>query len=351
MLKLHNYLLIALTGALFFTTCDDSSNNNDIDIDLNPIIENDASIIVKTYTSLDTEAGELLTAVQALQDGATEQNLQAAQQQWVETRAPWEQSESFLFGPVDTKGIDPSIDSWPLDKTDLDNVLAGNDELTKEYIDGLNKSLKGFHTIEYLLFGENSNKSISDFTEREFEYLIATTQSFKGETGNLITSWTGEENYYENFVQAGESNSIYISQKSALEELILGMENIANEVGTGKIYDPLSQQDPDLVESQFSFNSKVDFQNNMRSIKHIYTGDYNGETGAGVSDFVTEFDARLDTRFVAEIEAAIEAIAAIPGHFRDAIIENPDEVDSARAKVMAVLATIQQDIIPLLDEL
>ena len=36
---------------------------------------------------------------------------------------PWEQSEAFLFGPVDILGLDPNMDSWPLDQVAIVNIL------------------------------------------------------------------------------------------------------------------------------------------------------------------------------------------------------------------------------------
>ena len=53
---------------------------------------------------------------------------------WVAARVPWEQSEGFLFGPVDTFGYDPAMDSWPVNRTDLDAVLASGQAFTPEYI-------------------------------------------------------------------------------------------------------------------------------------------------------------------------------------------------------------------------
>ena len=52
-------------------------------------------IVVPTYTDLDNKAGELLSAVKALQGDTSQGNLEKAQQAWVEARIPWEQSEAF----------------------------------------------------------------------------------------------------------------------------------------------------------------------------------------------------------------------------------------------------------------
>ena len=71
------------------------------------------TVVLATYTDLDNKAGELLAAVKALAADTSQGNLEKAQQAWKATRTPWEQSEAFLFGPVDTQGLDPALDSWP----------------------------------------------------------------------------------------------------------------------------------------------------------------------------------------------------------------------------------------------
>ena len=112
------------------------------------------TVVLATYTELDNKAGELLAAVKALESDTSQANLQKAQQAWIATRTPWEQSESFLFGPVDTQGLDPALDSWPVDHVNLQSVLDSGDTLTVDFVSGLEDTQKGFHTIEFLLFRE-----------------------------------------------------------------------------------------------------------------------------------------------------------------------------------------------------
>ena len=113
-------------------------------------------VVLATYTDLDNKAGELLGAVQALNAAPNQAHLELAQTAWKATRTPWEQSEAFLFGPVDTQGLDPALDSWPVNRVDLDGVLGSGQALTAASIDALEDTLKGFHTIEYLLFRDGA---------------------------------------------------------------------------------------------------------------------------------------------------------------------------------------------------
>ena len=89
---------------------------------------------------------------------------------WITAREPWETSEAFLFGPVADKGLDPNMDSWPLDVDALKNTLASGkfDNLTWEGEFDENdetiaavQNVRGFHTLEFLLFYNGTPRTLS----------------------------------------------------------------------------------------------------------------------------------------------------------------------------------------------
>ena len=305
------------------------------------------TVVLATYTELDNKAGELLTAVKALEANNTQANLEKAQQAWKATRKPWEQSESFLFGPVDTQGLDPALDSWPVDHVNLQSVLDSSDALTVDFVSGLEDTQKGFHTIEFLLFRDGNQRKASDITKRELEYLVSMTENLKVSTSQLRLAWAPEgENFSSAVAQAGTGSAIYPSQSAAVQEMVNGMITIADEVANGKISDPYNESDTTLVESQFSFNSISDFQDNIRGIQNVYMGRFASD-GQGLNDFVNSHDPELDSRFQAEVQAAIDAIGAIPDPFRDSITANRGAVQAAIDTVSKVQQTLEQDILPL----
>ena len=229
----------------------------------------------------------------ALRENPGDATLSAAREAWVAARVPWEASEGFLFGPVDFNGYDPALDSWPVNRTDLQGVMASGNDLGTEYVNGLYGTLKGFHTIEYLLFDEGGSKTASDFTGRQFDYLVASALLLAQTAKDLHASWIPSGgNFVAKVLQAGGGSDVYPSQRSAVQEIVNGMIGICDEVANGKIADPFSEQDPRLVESQFSFNSLDDFQNNMRSVWNAYTGDYGGREGPGLDGFVAPAERR-----------------------------------------------------------
>ena len=343
------FCCLLITSALIVGCGDDKE---DVDLgetyDAGTILNDFANtVVLATYTDLDNKAGELLAAVKALETETTQANLEKAQQAWKATRKPWEQSESFLFGPVDTQGLDPALDSWPVDHVNLQSVLDSNDDLTVDYVSGLEITQKGFHTIEFLLFRDGDQRKASDISERELEYLVSSTENLKMSTSQLRLAWAPEgENFSKTVASAGDGNAVYPSQSSAVQEMVNGMITIADEVANGKISDPYNESDTTLVESQFSFNSISDFQDNIRGIQNVYMGKFVND-GQGLNEFVKSKDAELDTRFQTGVQKAIDTIGAIPDPFRDSITENRSAVQAAIDAVSKVQLTLEKDILPL----
>ena len=163
------------------------------------------NVIVKGYTNLGVEATKLATALTTLKNAPTAENIKAARTQWRATREYWEAGEGHIFGPVDTLGVDPKVDSWPVDKTQLDGALSGWDsELSN--IDGFPVTMKGFHAIEYLLFGDGAGaiqESATDAATRlqtpvgdedtadkiRLGYLDAMGKSFAKDIKSLVDAW------------------------------------------------------------------------------------------------------------------------------------------------------------------
>ena len=341
--------LATLGLAIFFANCSDN-NSEPITFDPNTVLytgvltDLSRDVITSTYEDLNTNAIALKAAADAFTIGNDAQ-LATLKSAWQATRAPWEQSEGFLYGPVDTGGIDPAMDTWPVDVNAMNNILSSGDAITPATLEANNET-RGFHLIEYLAWGINGNKTAADFTAREVELLRAAAQDLQNNTQILFDGWKLDGgNYGANFINAGQSGSVYISQKVALEEIVNGLIAIADEVATGKIQAPLDEG-ATVEESRFSNNSKLDFANNMRSVQNIYEGNFAGDDRSGLTNIVALTNPALDAEVKAAIADAINAIEAIPGTFTDALTNNEAAVINAQEKVAALQTTLQTKLLP-----
>lgn len=131
-------------------------------------------VVLPTYADLRNETEELYQSIATLAQNRTDANFRAAADKWIEARAPWEKSEAFLFGPVADQGLDPNMDSWPLDQDGIVNILKSGDygklEWTGDFMTDENgdpveniaaaQSVRGFHTLEFLLFKDGQARTV-----------------------------------------------------------------------------------------------------------------------------------------------------------------------------------------------
>lgn len=361
-MKKSNIIIIALLVAtqIGLVSCSnndpDSPDNDNQQKELFTDVLTNVSkqVITQTYTQLNNDASILNEKAQALSIG-DEATLEATKEAWKKTRAPWESSEGFIFGPVVNLGVDPAVDSWPVDVNAINNILSSNNTINSNVIESNNEA-RGFHTLEYLLWGLDGNKPASDLTNREIEYIVAVAQNLKEKTQQLVNAWSPVGGDYANtLIETGPSNPTYKSQQTALKELAEGLQGIADEVANQKIEVPLNgnggSASPKDEESRFSHNSKLDFANNIRSIQNVYNGNYNGSQGKGLSAVIAEQDADLDAEVKTAISDAISAIEAIPGTFTDAIQNNRTAVENAQNKVSALSGIIENQLLPVISNL
>lgn len=301
-----------------------------------------------TYNDLQTKSNTLYSKIQEFTTTSNQSNLLACQQLWKDTRSAWEQSEGFLYGPVSTNNIDPRIDTWPVNYTDLDSILTSGATFTTSYMDGLEDALKGFHPIEYLIFGLNGNKDAADFTPREKEYLLALAANLNQLTSQLASSWNPSTtgNYHTELVNAGGTSTVYPTTKSALEEIVNSMIGICDEVANAKMEEPFANQDPALEESPFSQNSLTDFTNNIKSVQNVYFGQYGTTNGLGLEDLIRGRNLSLHNKIISQMDLAIQALGNITIPFGQAIFSQQIQVTNAQKAIKDLKTTLESEFLP-----
>ena len=137
------------------------SNHSDDELGL--IVENYVDqVVLPTYADLENKTNNLKEAVVALRNNPSSSTFKRAANLWIDAREPWETSEAFLFGPVADLGLDPNMDSWPLDVDAIEEVMKsgrieslikweGDYDEEDAKIEAV-QNVRGFHTLEFLLF-------------------------------------------------------------------------------------------------------------------------------------------------------------------------------------------------------
>ena len=172
---------LAMMGLCTFTACS-SSNDDDKKDDKKEIVIQDAeydaiinqyvdNVVMPTYSDLKEKNSDLYLSVVDFGNAPSDAKFQAICDAWLAAREPWEQSEAFLFGPVADFGLDPNMDSWPLDQEAIVNTLKsqqwndmkweGDYDEDDEAIAAA-QNVRGFHTLEFLAFRDGKARTLTD---------------------------------------------------------------------------------------------------------------------------------------------------------------------------------------------
>ena len=322
---------------------------------LRKVLENLVSnVIVPTYTKLADDVEDLEKTLNGLTVATiTQTQIDKACADFKNARLNWERSEAFLGGAASDFSIDPTIDSWPLDRAELLDYFKGG--MTAEIED--ESTILGFHALEFILFRNGQNRKVSDLQGNdtytnyenvsgadELKYAQQVCRLLKERCFQLQVAWEGEKNasrvsvvkaaglgyttangltYGENLALAGisGSKSTFPTLQAAIAQVLSDDEGscvaIGNEVGTAKIANPFSAGDIAYVESPYSYNSIADFRDNIRSIRNVWLGstDKKANQYSFHTFFASVGKSSINTAVENAYVASIAGISNMPSPF------------------------------------
>ena len=374
---------IAMVAIVFatlnFVSCKRDNDNTVEDAQAAAVAEQFVdNTVAPTYTALAAKAEQLASQLAALKANPTNAGVREACETFLAAREQWEMSEAFLFGAAGDFGIDPHIDSWPLDE-DAFNTLMNSPAMIEALDsedgdavagDRLGNALLGFHGIEYILFANGQPKDVSNITANQWIYVVAVAGDLRNRCYQLEVGWIGdkapkshiekldeleiaytvagsENSYGDNMKNAGKAGSTYSSRTAALMAILQGCSDIADEVGSSKIYAAWHGEDITYIESPYSHMSITDFHNNIISIRNAYMGGVEGQRDESKSlhNYVNKINASLDARVQSAIDNALAKIDAMPAPF---VSHYSDAANGAAVEACAALSDVLSEAIDML---
>jgi predicted lipoprotein len=341
---------VVAIGTLCIVSCKKSGDTPAISFDeLKTLTLKDFTnnVAVAGYLDLDNAATNLNIAIQNLNTNATEANLTAAKTAWINMRGIWEQCEGFLFGPVEDNDYDPQMDTWPTDYVQMDSLLNSSNPLAINDIQNVTLSLRGYHPIEYIIFGHHGNRTAASITARQKQYMVSLSEDLKNTCHQLYLSWTTmPTNFSNHIINAGTVNSIYSKKQEVYLAIVNSLIAICEEVGEGKMKEPFDALDPTVVESPYSGNSITDFRNNIIGLQNVYLGKYAANDGKGINDLVASKNISLDNKIQGQITAAISSFSNITMYYEEAIVNQRLQCQQTMTALNTLKTTLENELKP-----
>ena len=365
------YSMAVLVMGLAFTACSSDDDNKDdnklaekeqaMQAITNQYVNN---VIFPIYKSLASQTSTLFDQLVEAKDKfragtLTQGDIDKLCETFITARSAWEQSESFLYGAATDFGIDPHIDTWPLDRTALAKALSSVeiiedlDDLDEGGIDNaralVGEQQLGFHGIEFIIFRNGKNRSLSALQgieddeafagrnitgEQELVFAAAVAGDLRDKCFQLEVSWLGEQapkahqerveacefpctvaggeaSYGDNMLNATKAGSTLASWRGVMSTiLVAGCSGICAEVAGQKIGQAYLGTDPDYIESPYSQRSYFDFFDNISSIQYSLYGNQGTTVNVNsIMAYLQKYNATMAADLKTKLDAALTALS------------------------------------------
>ncbi|ANT61283.1 peptidase [Salipiger sp. CCB-MM3] len=327
------------------------------------VIDTYADIAQAGYEDSLTTAKALQEAVAALVAEPSEETLAAAREAWLASRNPYQQTEVFRFGNPIVDDWEGKVNAWPLDEGLIDyvdetyggatdenpfaasNVIANStlelagaevdaSEITPELIadtlneaDGIETNVaRGYHAIEFLLWGQDLNgtehgageRPYTDYVtgdactggncDRRADYLTAATDLLVSDLEEMAANWA----------EGGAAReAVSENADQGIVMMLTGMGSLSyGEQAGERMRLGLMLNDPEEEHDCFSDNTHNSHFYDGKGIQNVYLGQYERVDGSVVSgpslsDLVAETSGDLDTEMKAKLDATMVALGEI----------------------------------------
>jgi len=363
-------MAVLMMGLAFAACSSDDDNNSD-----NKVSEKEQAmqaitdqyvnnVIFPIYKSLASQTStlfdQLVDAKSKFRAGTlTQGDIDKLCTTFIAARSAWEQSESFLYGAATDFGIDPHIDTWPLDRTALAKALSSAeiiedlDDLDEGGVDNaralVGEQQLGFHGIEFIIFRDGKNRSLAALKgieddeafegrnitgEQELVFAAAVAGDLRDKCFQLEVSWLGdqapkahqerveecefpttvaggESSYGENLLNATKAGSTMSTWRGVMSTiLVAGCSNICAEVAGQKIGQAYLGTDPDYIESPYSQRSYYDFFDNISSIQYSLYGNQGTTANANsIMAYLQKYNATMAADLKTKLDVALAALS------------------------------------------
>ncbi len=327
------------------------------------ILTNYSDIALAAYSDSLSTAQTLKSAVDAFLAAPSPETLDAARSAWLAARVPYQQTEAFRFGNSIVDDWEGSVNAWPLDEglidyvdasyggaTDVNelaalNVIANTSfevagqtidatDITPALIgevlneaDGIETNVaRGYHAIEFLLWGQDlngtsagaGNRPYTDYVQgddctngncdRRAQYLTSVTDLLIEDLTYMVDQWDAD---------GAARAAVTADETAGIAAILTGMGSLSyGELAGERMRLGVMLNDPEEEHDCFSDNTHNSHYYDALGIQNVYLGHYvrvDGTVveGPSLSDLIASTDADLDAEMKAKLDTTMTAMSAM----------------------------------------
>ena len=294
----------------------------------------------------------LQAAVERLLAAPSPDTLQAARRAWIDARRSYSQTEALRFGNSNVDLWEGNVNAWPIDEGFLDYVTGeyaydvGNPHARENLVGsqhdlspralrvshemaGLEPNVAtGYHAIEFLLWGQDLNRTPASAGERpstdyidgpgcthgscarRARYLLLTVRLLVDDLREMHADWREQQGEYWTEFRG-------LDARERLGRMLVGLGSMGGgELAGERMRAALLAHSQEDEQSCFSDTTHLDLFYNALGIQDLYLGRYTRSDGTlvegpALSELVHSVDPELDRALRARLEATQARATAI----------------------------------------
>lgn len=305
----------------------------------NEISNLNASFIITT-TALNE-------SVENFNQQTTIQNLETAQQKWIDMVLVWKKLELYKIGSVPDNYIFYKIDYWPTEINFINNFINGSATLDESFIESKGSSSKGVAAIEFLLFKTTNQLTLESFTtaanfERRKSYLTALCQNLKTKSIELESRWI---DYKPTFVSA-----LHNGLDGSQDQITNAIVSLTEKIKIYKLEKPLGTNNdnflkPLKLEAHRSGKSLEIIRANLITLERCFKGEFNTDTNIGFDDYLIKLGRQdLATQITNDFTNCFTKLDALNTPLREDLFNNTQNIANLKDTVTNLLLHIKVDM-------
>ncbi len=193
------------------------------------------------------------------------ENLKAVRSQWLEVAKDWARCFAFNIGNVKRGLFFRYLATFPVKVDGLESSISSLslDEITADYVLNLGLDVKGLYGIEYLLYKDSFDATLSLYKndEKRRKFLFLEVNELVSDISDNKAQW---DEYASIFLanRAGKD-----SNRNSFNQIFAGIDNVIHYMWETKLGKAIRKDD---IEARFSKRSLELIRENIEITKRVY---------------------------------------------------------------------------------
>jgi len=350
---MKSMFFLLLSFVLIFQGCKKPEGPSDQNLfdtfDKKAMLSNLGNHVIEEYENTLQACLVLENSVKNFNQNVNISNLNQLKQDYNALLHQWKKAEMFNFGPQEEQFISQNID-YSVFNQNLYNQNLSNSQLDSAYFSQAGVTVKGLGCIEYMLFQQNDNETISLFTtdnlaNKRKDYLLGCVKEIQYQLQKLIALWKPNGgNYLKTFVEK-DGRDVSSSLTIYCNSLVYFIETVRrSKVGQPSGIENQGNINLNLLEKRTSQNSISCILANLEGLEN----GFSGKNGKGIDDLLNhlkiEFNGVLLSQIIKNKFTEVKAKASAIPNLESAISNDFPKVQELHVALKQLVVLLKVDM-------